>query len=82
MSDTPRCDALWAKPGRDDRTADFATLACQIERELDSLYVATNDLMAVLGYHGTVSARDDRVQVVMDALAQIDAAAIRALNSK
>ena len=34
MSDTPRCDALWAKPGRDDRTADFATLACQLEREL------------------------------------------------
>lgn len=33
---------------------------------------AVDAMMAPLGYHGTISARDDRVQSVMDALAQID----------
>ena len=33
---------------------------------------AVDAMMAPLGYHGTISARDDRVQAVMDALAQID----------
>lgn len=30
------------------------------------------EMMAPLGYHGTISARDDRVQAVMDALHDID----------
>ena len=34
---------------------------------------AVEAMMAPLGYHGEISARDDRVQAVMDALAQIDA---------
>ena len=34
---------------------------------------AVDAMMAPLGYHGTISARDDRAQAVMDALAQIDA---------
>lgn len=33
---------------------------------------AVDAMMAPLGYHGTIGARDDRVQAVMDALAQID----------
>lgn len=37
------------------------------------LRLAIGAMMAPLGYHGTISARDDRVQSVMDALAQIDA---------
>ena len=36
------------------------------------LWQAVDAMMATLGYHGTISARDDRVQAVMDALAQID----------
>ncbi|MFO0467618.1 MAG: hypothetical protein ACK5ZS_01525 [bacterium] len=36
------------------------------------LKMAVEAMMAPLGYHGTISARDDRVQAVMDALAQID----------
>jgi hypothetical protein len=34
MSDTPRTDAIWSKPGREDRTAEFSDLARQLEREL------------------------------------------------
>ena len=36
------------------------------------LLMAVEAMMAPLGYHGSISARDDRVQAVMDALAQID----------
>lgn len=36
------------------------------------LRAAVDAMMAPLGYHGTISARDDRVQAVMDALAQLD----------
>jgi hypothetical protein len=36
------------------------------------LRVAVDAMMAPLGYHGSIAARDDRVQSVMDALAQID----------
>jgi hypothetical protein len=37
------------------------------------LRLAVDAMMAPLGYYGTISARDDRVQAVMDALAQVDA---------
>lgn len=33
---------------------------------------AVDAMMAPLGHHGTILARDDRVQAVMDALAQVD----------
>jgi hypothetical protein len=36
------------------------------------LRVAVEAMMAPLGYHGSIAARDDRVQAVMDVLAQID----------
>jgi hypothetical protein len=36
------------------------------------LRVAVDGMMAPLGYHGSISARDNRVQAVMDALAHID----------
>ncbi len=42
-----------------------------------ALYKAANEAMAVLGAHGTISARDDRVQAVMDALHAIDSAAVQ-----
>ncbi len=45
----------------------------------DALYKAVNEMMAVLGCHGTISARDDRVQAVMDALHAIDGGAPVAL---
>ena len=44
----------------------------------DALYKATSALMVALGYHGTINARDDRAQAVMDALAAIDAAGVNA----
>lgn len=34
---------------------------------------ASSEPTSPLGYHGEISARDDRTQAVMDALAQIDA---------
>lgn len=43
------------------------------ENDLMLLRNAVEQMMAPLGYHGTISARDDRVQAVMDALAKIDA---------
>lgn len=43
------------------------------ENDLMLLRNAVEAMMAPLGYHGEISARDDRVQAVMDALAQIDA---------
>lgn len=36
------------------------------------LRVAVEAMMAPLGYYGAISARDDRAQTVMDALAQVD----------
>lgn len=47
------------------------------ENDLMLLRNAVNAMMAPLGYHGTISARDDRVQAVMDALAHIDTAPAR-----
>ena len=43
------------------------------ENDMMLLRNAVEQMMAPLGYHGEISARDDRVQAVMDALAQIDA---------
>lgn len=37
-----------------------------------ALYMAVNEMMAPLGYHGNINARDDRVSVVMDALHDLD----------
>ena len=42
------------------------------ENDLMMLRNAVEQMMAPLGYHGEISARDDRVQAVMDALAQVD----------
>lgn len=43
----------------------------------DALYRAVNEMMAPLGYHGTICARDDRVQAVMDALHAIDGGTVQ-----
>ena len=43
------------------------------ENDLMLLRNSVEAMMAPLGYHGEISARDDRTQAVMDALAQIDA---------
>jgi len=37
------------------------------------LRLAVDAMMAPLGYHGTISASDGRVQSIMDALEQVDA---------
>lgn len=42
------------------------------ENDLMLLRNAVEAMMAPLGYHGEISARDDRVQSVMDALAYLD----------
>ena len=47
------------------------------ENDLMLLRNAVDAMMAPLGYHGTISALDDRVQAVMDALAHIDTAPAR-----
>jgi chromosome segregation ATPase len=47
------------------------------ENDLMLLRTAVDAMMAPLGYHGTISARDNRVQAVMDALAHIDTAPAR-----
>lgn len=47
------------------------------ENDLMMLRNAVDAMMAPLGYHGTISARDDRVQAVMDALAHVDTAPAR-----
>ena len=44
------------------------------ENDLMMLRNAVDAMMSPLGYHGTISARDDRVQEVMDALAHVDTA--------
>lgn len=43
------------------------------ENDMMLLRNAVEQMMAPLGYHGEISARDDRVLAVMDALAKIDA---------
>lgn len=43
------------------------------ENDMMLLRNAVEQMMATLGYHGEISARDGRVQAVMDALAEIDA---------
>ena len=58
----PNCDNLRLQLGDDRRSL----------RAHRVLKMAVEAMMAPLGYHGTISARDDRVQAVMDALAQID----------
>jgi hypothetical protein len=50
------------------------------EREFAALKMAVEAMMAPLGYHGTISARDDRVQSVMDALARADNVRAPGLN--
>ncbi len=40
--------------------------------EWRELYDSVNVIMAVIGCHGTICAKDDRVLAVMDALAEID----------
>lgn len=47
------------------------------ENDLMMLRNAVDAMMAVLGYHGEISTRDDRVEAVMDALADVDAALAR-----
>ncbi len=47
------------------------------ENDLMMLRNAVDAMMAPLGYHGKISARDDRVQAVMDALAHVDTAPAR-----
>jgi hypothetical protein len=44
----------------------------QLLRAHRVLRAAVDAMIAPLGYYGSISARDDRVQAVMDALAQID----------
>lgn len=44
----------------------------QVLRAYRVLKLAVEAMIAPLGYHGTISARDDLVQAVMDALAQVD----------
>lgn len=46
--------------------------AKELESSFMRLYYAIGDMMDVLGCHGTICARDDRVQAVMDALYDID----------
>lgn len=54
-----------------DDTQLLKDAANEIER-LRNLYRAVNTMMAALGYHGTISADDDHVSAVMDALHEID----------
>jgi hypothetical protein len=58
----PNCDNLRLELGAERKSMRVYRL----------LRVAVEAMMAPLGYHGAISARDDRVQGVMDALAQID----------
>ena len=46
----------------------------KLANDLMLLRNAVDAMMAPLGYHGTISARDDRVQAVMDALEYVDEA--------
>lgn len=58
----PNCDNLRLELGVERRSM----------RAYRILRVAVEAMIAQLGYHGSIAARDDRVQAVMDALAQID----------
>ncbi len=58
----PNCDNLRLELGAERQSV----------RAYRILRVAVEAMMAPLGYHGAISARDDRVQSVMDALNQID----------
>lgn len=51
---------------------DEAVKSRQVLRAYRVLKSAVDAMMAPLGHHGTILARDDRVQAVMDALAQVD----------
>ena len=46
--------------------------AADVLRSYRVLRIAVDAMVAPLGHHGTISARDDRVSAVMDALAQVD----------
>lgn len=43
-----------------------------LKQNLKKLYISTNEMMAPLGAHGQILAKDDRVSAVMDALHSID----------
>jgi hypothetical protein len=58
----PNCDNLRLELGSERKTL----------RAFRVLRMAVNAMMAPLGYHGQISAKDDRVQAVMDALHQVD----------
>ena len=45
---------------------------CLAITEHMKLYYAVGEMMDVIGAHGTICARDDRVQAVMNALYEID----------
>jgi hypothetical protein len=50
----------------------LATQYLDLKEKLKNLYVSTNEMMAPLGAHGQILAKDDRVSSVMDALHDID----------
>lgn len=43
-----------------------------LKQKFKKLYISTNEMMAPLGAHGQIYAKDDRVSAVMDALHDID----------
>ena len=43
-----------------------------LKKKHKALYVAVNEMMASLGAHGQIEARDERVSAVMDVLHDID----------
>jgi len=63
--------AFWAKEGFRS-TAENIREAVEALEQHKALYHSANVLMAVLGMHGEISARDDRATAVMDALHAID----------
>lgn len=68
---------LKAEAGRWRSARDvFAKRMDRCKHDLRMLRNAVDAMMAPLGYHGTISARDDRVQRVMDAMAASDWAAM------
>jgi hypothetical protein len=58
----------------EDALRNAAPSLIAIARASIDLHDAVDAMMAPLGCHGTISARDDRVQAVMDALAQWETA--------
>lgn len=74
--------AVLLKEVRNGYTASSATVCDLIaialrEPRWCALYEAVSQMMAPLGYHGTISARDDRAVAVMDALHDIDGGAYK-----